>query len=83
MIAGIVSSGVLGAVRDMVHGAGVPLIVANAGNDEATGEALFALHHAHVVLERPGQPSDGHLDARSRASARSTPLHRTTPPAAR
>ena len=34
---GIVSSGVLGAVRDMVHGAGVPLIVANAGNDEATG----------------------------------------------
>jgi branched-chain amino acid transport system substrate-binding protein len=39
VIAGIVSSGVLGAVRDVVHGAGVPLIVANAGNDEATGEA--------------------------------------------
>jgi branched-chain amino acid transport system substrate-binding protein len=39
VLAGIVSSGVLGAVRDMVHGAGVPLIVANAGNDEATGEA--------------------------------------------
>ena len=39
VISGIVSSGVLGAVRDMVHGAGVPLIVANAGNDEATGEA--------------------------------------------
>ncbi len=38
VMAGIVSSGVLGAVRDMVHGAGVPLIVANAGNDEATGE---------------------------------------------
>ena len=37
VMAGIVSSGVLGAVRDMVHGAGVPLIVANAGNDEATG----------------------------------------------
>ena len=37
VIAGIVSSGVLGAVRDMVHDAGVPLIVANAGNDEATG----------------------------------------------
>lgn len=37
VIAGIVSSGVLGAVRDMIHGAGVPLIVANAGNDEATG----------------------------------------------
>ena len=39
VMVGIVSSGVLGAVRDMVHGAGVPLIVANAGNDEATGEA--------------------------------------------
>ncbi|WP_068115868.1 ABC transporter substrate-binding protein [Tropicimonas marinistellae] len=39
VIAGIVSSGVLGAVRDMVHGAGVPLIVANAGNDNATGAA--------------------------------------------
>ncbi|WP_095587433.1 ABC transporter substrate-binding protein [Actibacterium ureilyticum] len=37
VMAGIVSSGVLGAVRDMVHGAGVPLIVANAGNDDATG----------------------------------------------
>lgn len=36
---GVVSSGVLGAVRDMVHGAGVPLIVANAGNDDATGTA--------------------------------------------
>ncbi|WPY96194.1 ABC transporter substrate-binding protein (plasmid) [Limimaricola variabilis] len=37
VMVGIVSSGVLGAVRDMVDGAGVPLIVANAGNDEATG----------------------------------------------
>ncbi|WP_428929417.1 ABC transporter substrate-binding protein [Marinibacterium sp. SX1] len=37
VIAGIVSSGVLGAVRDLVHGAQVPLIVANAGNDDATG----------------------------------------------
>lgn len=39
VMAGIVSSGVLGAVRDMVHSSGVPLIVANAGNDAATGEA--------------------------------------------
>jgi branched-chain amino acid transport system substrate-binding protein len=37
VVAGVVSSGVLGAMRDMIHGAGVPLIVANAGNDEATG----------------------------------------------
>lgn len=39
VIAGVVSSGVLGAIRDVVHGAGVPLVVANAGNDEATGAA--------------------------------------------
>ena len=39
VIMGLVSSGVLGAVRDFVDGAEVPLIVANAGNDEATGEA--------------------------------------------
>jgi branched-chain amino acid transport system substrate-binding protein len=39
VMVGIVSSGVLGAVRDMVDGAGVPLVVANAGNDEATGAA--------------------------------------------
>lgn len=38
VLVGIVSSGVLGAIRDFVHGAQVPLIVANAGNDEATGE---------------------------------------------
>lgn len=39
VMAGVVSSGVLGAIRDVVDGARVPLIVANAGNDEATGEA--------------------------------------------
>ena len=39
VLTGIVSSGVLGAIRDVVDGAGVPLIVSNAGNDEATGEA--------------------------------------------
>lgn len=37
VIMGLVSSGVLGAVRDFVDGAEVPLIVANAGNDDATG----------------------------------------------
>lgn len=37
VIVGIVSSGVLGAMRDFVDGAGVPLIVANAGNNDATG----------------------------------------------
>jgi branched-chain amino acid transport system substrate-binding protein len=38
VMAGIVSSGVLGAVRDFVHNSHAPLIVANAGNDAATGE---------------------------------------------
>lgn len=37
VLAGIVSSGVLAAVRDFVHSAKVPLVVANAGNVEATG----------------------------------------------
>lgn len=37
VLMGVVSSGVLGAVCDMVHNAKVPLIVANAGNDEVTG----------------------------------------------
>ena len=37
VMVGIVSSGVLGAVRDFVDGMKVPLIVANAGNDAATG----------------------------------------------
>jgi branched-chain amino acid transport system substrate-binding protein len=38
VIVGIVSSGVLGAVRDFVDSSKVPLIVANAGNNDATGE---------------------------------------------
>lgn len=37
VITGVVSSAVLGAIRDFIDGAEVPLIVANAGNDEATG----------------------------------------------
>ncbi|PLX39142.1 MAG: ABC transporter [Hyphomicrobiales bacterium] len=37
VIVGVVSSGVLGALRDFIDGAKVPLIVANAGNDAATG----------------------------------------------
>lgn len=42
VMVGIVSSGVLGAIRDFVDGSQVPLIVANAGNDEATGSACSA-----------------------------------------
>jgi branched-chain amino acid transport system substrate-binding protein len=38
VIAGVVSSGVLAAIRDYIDGEKVPLIVANAGNDEITGQ---------------------------------------------
>ena len=38
VLVGVVSSGVLGALRDFVHQAQVPLIVANAGNVHATGK---------------------------------------------
>lgn len=37
VMVGVVSSGVLGAIRDFVHGSKTPLIVANAGNDHMTG----------------------------------------------
>lgn len=42
VLVGIVSSGVLGAVRDFVDSSQVPLIVSNAGNDEATGASCSA-----------------------------------------
>ncbi|HET7409506.1 MAG TPA: ABC transporter substrate-binding protein [Paracoccaceae bacterium] len=38
VLTGVVSSGVLGALRDFVHNAKVPLVVSNAGLDAATGE---------------------------------------------
>ena len=38
MVVGIISSAVAGAVRDYAHNAAVPLIIANAGNDDLTGE---------------------------------------------
>ena len=57
VIAGIVSSGVLGAVRDFVDGAKVPLIVANAGNDEATGEQcsryIVRMSFSNAQVNRP------------------------------
>ena len=37
VLVGIISSAVAAAVRDFVHGAQVPLIVSNAGNDDLTG----------------------------------------------
>jgi branched-chain amino acid transport system substrate-binding protein len=37
VLVGVVSSAVLGGMRDFVHNSGTPLVVANAGNDEMTG----------------------------------------------
>lgn len=57
VLVGVVSSGVLGAIRDFVDGAQVPLIVANAGNDEATGAACSAyitrLSFSNAQMNRP------------------------------
>jgi branched-chain amino acid transport system substrate-binding protein len=38
VISGVVSSGVLAAIRDYIDSAKTPLIVSNAGNDEITGQ---------------------------------------------
>lgn len=57
VIAGVVSSGVLGAIRDFIDGAKVPLIVANAGNDEATGEDcspfIVRMSFSNAQVNRP------------------------------
>lgn len=57
VMVGVVSSGVLGAIRDVVDGAGVPLVVANAGNDEATGEAcspfITRISFSNAQVNRP------------------------------
>ncbi|MBW3098822.1 ABC transporter substrate-binding protein [Pseudohoeflea coraliihabitans] len=57
VLIGIVSSAVLGAVRNFVDGAGVPLIVANAGNVDATGKdcsaSIFRVSFSNAQLNRP------------------------------
>ena len=37
VLVGIVSSAVLGGMRDFIHNSGTPLVVANAGNNDMTG----------------------------------------------
>jgi len=57
VIVGIVSSGVLGAVRDFVDGSQVPLIVANAGNVDATGKRcskyVVRVSFSNAQINRP------------------------------
>jgi len=60
VMVGIVSSGVLGALRDFIDGAQVPLIVANAGNDAATGAAcspyIVRVSFSNGQVNRPMGP---------------------------
>ena len=60
VIAGIVSSAVLGAVRDFAHGAKTPIVVANAGNDQMTGEKcspyLIRVSFSNSMINRPMGP---------------------------
>ena len=60
VLVGVVSSGVLGAMRDFVHQSGTPLIVANAGNDDATGKRgspyITRLSFSNSQVSRPMGP---------------------------
>lgn len=60
VIVGIVSSGVLAAVRDFVDETGVPLIVANAGNNHATGKDcskyITRVSFSNAQINRPMGP---------------------------
>jgi branched-chain amino acid transport system substrate-binding protein len=57
VLVGLVSSGVLAAVRDFVDQSEVPLIVANAGNNEATGAAcsryITRVSFSNAQVSRP------------------------------
>jgi len=60
VIVGIVSSGVLGAIRDFVDSSGVPLVVANAGNNDATGSRcskyVVRVSFSNAQINRPMGP---------------------------
>ena len=57
VLVGVVSSAVLGGIRDFVHGSGVPLIVANAGNNDMTGPRcspnIIRLSFSNAMINRP------------------------------
>jgi len=57
VLVGIVSSGVIAAVRDFVDSSQVPLVVSNAGNNEATGEAcspyIVRVSFSNAQVSRP------------------------------
>jgi branched-chain amino acid transport system substrate-binding protein len=57
VLVGLVSSAVLGAVRNFVHQSGVPLVVANAGNINATGKScspnIIRVSFSNAQITRP------------------------------
>lgn len=60
VVAGVVSSAVLGGLRDFLHGAKTPIVVANAGNDLMTGERcspyLVRVSFSNSQIVRPMGP---------------------------
>ena len=60
VLTGIVSSAVLGGLRDFVHGAKMPLIVANAGNNDMTGAKcspyIVRVSFSNGMVTRPMGP---------------------------
>lgn len=57
VLMGVVSSAVLGGMRDFVHNSGTPLIVANAGNDHMTGKKcspnIIRVSFSNSQINRP------------------------------
>lgn len=57
VLMGVVSSAVLGGMRDFVHNSDTPLIVANAGNDHMTGEKcspnIIRVSFSNSQINRP------------------------------
>ncbi len=57
VLMGVVSSAVLGGMRDFVHNSGTPLVVANAGNDHMTGEKcspnIIRVSFSNSQINRP------------------------------
>ena len=57
VLVGIVSSAVLGGMRDFIHNSGTPLVVANAGNNDMTGVKcspnIIRVSFSNAQINRP------------------------------
>ncbi len=60
VLVGIVSSAVLGGMRDFIHNSGTPLVVANAGNNDMTGikcsPNIIRVSFSNAQITRPMGP---------------------------